>query len=83
MAAFQKHWVTTGAAVFAKQGSKLALLSASPDKEPPLRDGVPVHIRTAAVVEPAAGRQEKSAAWLVSASYVGADGSEEPRLQAV
>ena len=81
MAAFQRHWITTGAAVFVKQGPKLALLSASPDKGPPLRDGV--HIRTAAVVEPAAGRREKSAAWLVSASDVGTDGSEEPRLQAV
>ena len=60
--------------MFAKQGPKLALLSASPDKEPPLRDGV--HIRTAAVVEPAAGRREKSAAWLVSASYVGSAPTE-------
>ena len=65
--------------MFTKQGPKLALLSPSPNREPPLREGV--HLRTA--VEPAAGKRERSAAWLVSASYVGADGSEEPRLQAV
>ena len=39
------------------------------------------------MVEPAAGKREKSAtyrqAWLVAASYVDADGSEQPRLQAV
>ena len=81
MATFQQHWITRGAAVFTKQGPKMALLSPSQNREPPLRGGV--HLRTAAVVEPAAGKRGRSAGWLVSASYVGADGSEEPRLQAV
>ena len=81
MATFQKHWITPGAAVFTVHGPKLALLSPSQNKEPPLSGGV--HLRTAAAVEPAAGRRDKSAGWLVTASDVGADGSEEPRLQAV
>jgi hypothetical protein len=41
-----------------------------------------VHLRTAAVVEPAAGKRATSAGWLVSASDVCAEGSETPRLQA-
>jgi len=41
-----------------------------------------VHLRTAAVVEPAAGKTATSAGWLVSASDVCAEGSETPRLQA-
>ena len=41
-----------------------------------------MHLRTVAAVEPAAGQRDKSAGWLVSASDVGADGSEKPRLQA-
>ena len=43
MAAFQRHWVTPGAAVFTKQGPKVALLSPPQNKEPPLRG---VHLRT-------------------------------------
>ena len=81
MAAFQRHWVTPGAAVFTKQGPKVALLSTTQDKEPPLRGGV--HLRTAAIVEPAKGKRGTSAGWLVSAADVGDDGSEKPRLQAV
>ena len=81
MATFQKHWITSGAAVFTVHGPKVALLSPSQNKEPPLSGGV--HLRTAAAVEPAAGKRDKSAGWLVTASDVGADGSEEPRLQAV
>ena len=80
MATFQKHWITTGAAVFTVHGPKVALLGPSPNKEPPLSEGV--HLRTVAAVEPAAGRRDKSSAWLVSASDVDADGSEAPRLQA-
>ena len=41
-----------------------------------------VHLRTAAVVEPAARKRATSAGWLVSASDVGAEGGETPRLQA-
>ena len=41
-----------------------------------------MHLRTAAVVEPAAGKRATSAGWLVSASDVGAEGGETPRLQA-
>ena len=67
--------------MFTVHGPKVALLSPSPNKEPPLSGGV--HLRTTAAVEPAAGQRNKSAGWLVSASNVGADGSEEPRLQAV
>ena len=48
---------------------------------------IQTQMRTAAVLEPAAGKRERSAtcrqAWLVAASYVDADGSEQPRLQAV
>jgi len=77
MAAFQKHWVTRGAAVFTKAGSKVALLGPAQNREPPMRGGV--HLRTAAVVEPAAGKRATSAGWLVSASDVGAEGSETPR----
>ena len=40
MAAFQRHWVTPGAAVFTKQGPKVALLSPPQNREPPLRGGV-------------------------------------------
>ncbi len=67
--------------MFTKQGPKVALLSPSQDREPPLSGGV--HLRTAAIVEPAAGKWDRSLGRLVSASHVGADGSEEPRLQAV
>ena len=44
MAAFQRHWVKPGAAVFTKQGPRVALLSPPQNKEPPLRGGV--HLRT-------------------------------------
>ena len=81
MAAFQRLWVTPGAAVITKQGPKVALLSPLQDKEPPLRGGV--HLRTVAIVEPAKGKRGTSAGWLVSAADVGDDGSEKPRLHAV
>ena len=55
MSTFQKHWITTGAAVFTVHGPKVALLGPSPNKEPPLSEGV--HLRTVAAVEPAAGRR--------------------------
>jgi hypothetical protein len=80
MAAFQKHWVTRGAAIFTKAGPKVALLGPAQNREPPMKGGV--HLRTAAVVEPAAGKRATSAGWLVSASDVGAEGGETPRLQA-
>jgi len=54
--------------------------SVTGNREPPMKGGV--HLRTAAVVEPAAGKRSTSAGWLVSASDVGAEGSETPRLQA-
>ena len=86
MAAFQRYWVTPGAAVFTKQGPKVALLmtlfSPPQNKEPPLRGGF--HLRTVAIVEPAKGKRGTSAGWhLVSAADVGDDGSEKPRLHAV
>eukprot|EP00964_Phaeocystis_antarctica_P021139 scaffold11704_cov72-Phaeocystis_antarctica.AAC.1 len=62
MATFQEHWIRPGAAVFTVHGPKVALLSHSPNKEPPLSGGV--HLRTVAAVEPAAGQREKSAGWL-------------------
>ena len=81
MAAFQRHWVTPGAAVFTKQGPKVALLmtlfSPPQNKEPPLRGGV--HLRTVAIVAPAKGKRGTSAGWLVSAADVGDDvGSRSP-----
>ena len=63
MAAFQKHWVTRGAAIFTKAGPKVALLGPAQNREPPLRGGVH-QLRTAAVVEPAAGKRATSAGWL-------------------
>jgi hypothetical protein len=41
-----------------------------------------VHLRTAAIVEPANKKEARgtSARWLVSAADVGDDGSEKPRL---
>ncbi len=81
MAAFQRLWVKPGAVVITKQGPKVALLSPLQNKEPPLRGGV--HLRTVAIVEPAKGKRGTSAGWLVSATDVGDDGSEKPRLQAV
>ena len=59
----QKHWVTRGAAVFTKAGPKVALLGPAQNREPPLRGGVH-QLRTAAVVEPAAGKRATSAGWL-------------------
>ena len=59
MAAFQRHWVTPGAAVFTKQGPRVALLSPPQNKEPPLRGGV--HLRTVAIFEPAKGKRGTSA----------------------
>ena len=72
MAAFQRHWVTPGAAVVTKQGPKVALLSPPQNREPPLRGGV--HLTTVAIVEPAKGKRGTSAGWLVSAADVGDDG---------
>ena len=46
MTTFQKHWITSGAAVFTKHGPQVTLLSPSQDREPPLSGGV--HIRTVA-----------------------------------
>ena len=66
--------------MFTKAGPKVALLGPAQNREPPMKGGV--HLRTAAVVEPAAGKRATSAGWLVSASDVGAEGSETPRLQA-
>ena len=66
--------------MFTKAGPKVALLGPAQNREPPMKGGV--HLRTAAVVEHAAGKRATSAGWLVSASDVGAEGSETPRLQA-
>ena len=56
MTTFQKHWITSGAAVFTKHGPQVTLLSPSQDREPPLSGGV--HIRTVAAMEPAAGKRD-------------------------
>ena len=94
MATFQKHWRSheRGGCVYnARAEVGPAYRNPSPNKEPPLREGV--HLRTAAVVEPASGKRGRGrqhgqsmagvTCQRATSSYVDADGSEEPRLQAV
>ena len=66
MAAFQKHWVTRGAAIFTKAGPKVALLGPAQNREPPMKGGV--HLRTAAVVYRARGREEGDLSRMASVS---------------
>ena len=80
MAAFQRHWVTTGVAAFTSSGPRATLLGPT-ERRAPVPPGC-VHLRTVAAVLPSAGRREASAGWVVTAGDVKADGVEEPRLTA-
>ena len=78
---FHKHWISTGVASIAKGGRpRLHLLTAAPPAAPVAPNSV--HVRVAAVLTPARGKNPTTSAWAIEAHDVGPGGATTERLRA-